>query len=250
MSDSQFPTEIIKLPSKGLIYPSDNLLSSGELEMYYMRAKDEDILTNINFIKQEIVLDKLLQSLIVTKFNYNDLLITDKEALLLAARILGYGKEYSFNTINPVTKEYQKITIDLTEIKEREIDESIFKKGINEFLFKLPNSGVEVVFKLLTLSDDKKIDAELKGLKKINSTASYDITTLLKHIIISVGGLRDTKSIRDFIDNELLARDRKALGDYIKTITPGLELKIMYDFGTGDKEVAVPINVDFFWPES
>ena len=91
------PTEIVDLPSKGLLYPKDNPLSSGKIEMKYMTAKEEDILTNQNFIKSGVVIDKLLQSLIISKINYNDLLIGDKNAIMLASRILSYGANYEFD---------------------------------------------------------------------------------------------------------------------------------------------------------
>ena len=91
-----FPTETIELPSKGLIYPEDNPLSSGKIEMKYMTAKEEDILSNQSYIKDGTVIDKLLQSLIVTKINYKDLIVGDKNAILIASRILGYCAEYSF----------------------------------------------------------------------------------------------------------------------------------------------------------
>ena len=95
-SKFKFPTEIVELPSKGLIYPKDNPLSSGKVEMKYMTAKEEDILTNQNYITKGIVLDKLIESLLVTKVNYNDLINGDKNALLIASRVLGYGKDYEF----------------------------------------------------------------------------------------------------------------------------------------------------------
>lgn len=249
MSELKFPTEIVKLPSQGLPYPENHPLSKGEVEIKYMTAYHEDILTNINYVKQGIVLDKLLQALIVTKFPYEDLLLCDKEALLLASRILGYGKEYSFQTRNTVNGEFEKITIDLTEIKEKEINLDLFKKGINEFEFELPNTSTVLKFKLLNIKDSKDIDAEIKGLKKINSSASHELTTMLKFMILSVGGVSDKKTIREFVDGMFLARDRKAFSNYIKEITPGIDLKTYYDFGNGNEEVAVPIDTNFFWPE-
>jgi hypothetical protein len=90
----KFPTEVVELPSKGLLYPEGHPLSSGTVEIKYMTAKEEDILTNLNYIKQGIVIDKLLQSLIVTPFDYDDLLVGDKNSLMISARVLGYGKEY------------------------------------------------------------------------------------------------------------------------------------------------------------
>ena len=92
----KFPTEQVELPSKGLPYSPDSPLSQGVIEMKYMSAKEEDILTNINLLKNGTVIDKLLQSMIITSINYDDLLISDKNALLIAARILGYGKDYEF----------------------------------------------------------------------------------------------------------------------------------------------------------
>ena len=98
MEENKFkvPTETVELPSKGVLYPELNPLSSGKIEMKYMTAREEDILTNASYIKQGIVIDKLLQSLIVTKIDYNDLLVGDKNALMIAARVLAYGGKYTF----------------------------------------------------------------------------------------------------------------------------------------------------------
>ena len=84
MSESKFkfPTEVIDLPSKGLLYPKENPLSSGKVEMKYMTAREEDILTNQNYIKNGTVIDELLKSLIITKINYNDLVVGDKNAIM------------------------------------------------------------------------------------------------------------------------------------------------------------------------
>ena len=107
-----FPSEEVTLPSKGLLYPEGHPLKKGVIEMKYMSAKEEDILTNPNLIKNGTVIDKLLKSLIVTPIDYNNLLLGDKNAVLVAARILGYGKDYTFE-FNGEEK-----TIDLTEIKD------------------------------------------------------------------------------------------------------------------------------------
>jgi len=119
------PTETIELPSKGLIYPSDNPLSSGTVEIKYMTAKEEDILTNQNYIANGSVLDKLLKSLIVSDINYNDLLIGDKNAIMVSARILGYGAEYRFNYDNV------EEVVDLSKLENRVLDESLYTKGLN-----------------------------------------------------------------------------------------------------------------------
>ena len=151
MSELKFPTEEVELPSKGLIYPKDNPLSSGKIEMKYMTAKEEDILTNENLIKNGTVLDKLLQAVIVSDINFKDLIIGDKNAILIAARILGYGKDYTFEYNN------EQVTIDLTELQLKYLDEGVIEKGVNLFSFKLPHSGIDITYKILTQGDDNKI---------------------------------------------------------------------------------------------
>jgi hypothetical protein len=167
-----FPTEQIELPSKGLLYPKESPLSKGVLEMKYMSAKEEDILTNVNFLRQGIVIDKLLQSLIITPINYNDLLVGDKNALLVAARVLGYGKDYEFEFTDPETNFKQNITVDLTTLEPKPLHESI-KPGQNEFEVSLP-TGAVVTIKLLTHGDENKIEKEIEGLKRINPNESYN----------------------------------------------------------------------------
>jgi len=248
MSELKIPTEIISLPSKGLLYPKNHPLSSGNIEMRYMSAREEDILTNSNFIKQGIVIDKLLQALIVTDVKYDDILIGDKNAIMIAARILGYGKDYSFVYSDESGNE-KKGTVDLSELKEKEIDEELYKNG-NEFSMNFPETGNTITFKLLTHGDDKNIDLEIKGLKKLNPNESYDVTTRLKYIITSINGLRDTNSIRSFIDKNLLASEARALRKYYNKVSPDVDLRYYPDEeGYTGEGIAIQIGPDFFWPD-
>jgi hypothetical protein len=132
----KYPTEEIDLPSKGLIYDPNSPLSSGKVTMKYMTAKEEDILSNANFIKNGTVIDKLLQSMIATPdVDYNSLLNGDKNAILIAARILGYGKDYEVIFTDPKTGSTEKATVDLTLIEAKPLDESLYTPGKNEFNF-------------------------------------------------------------------------------------------------------------------
>jgi len=243
MEENKFklPTEIVELPSKGLIYPKENPLSSGKIEMKYMTAKEEDILSNQSYIQKGTVLDKLVQSLIVSQIDYDDMIVGDKNAVMIAARVLGYGKEYSFSYNG------ESYDVDLSILNNKELDESLFNQGINEFDFTLPYSDTKITFKLLTHKDEKKITAELEGLKKINKDNSSELTTRLKYIITSVGGNRETKTIREFVDTYLLARDSRALRDYIRKIQPDVNMNFTTN---GDEEVAIPININFFWVDA
>ena len=241
------PTENVELPSKGLLYPKDNLLSSGTVEMKYMTAKEEDILSNQNYIKQGVVFDKLLKSLIVSNINYDDLTIGDKNAILIAARILGYGKDYQIKYPHPVTGEDEIITIDLAELKNKDVDYSLYKDN-NEFTFTLPRSKNEITFKILTHRDERQIDDELKGLKKANLSA--EVTTRLKQSILAVNGNREKKDVREFVDNFMLASDARALREYIKQISPDLNLTFTFVGSDGYTEegVDLPIDTSFFYP--
>lgn len=251
MADLKIPTEIITLPSKGLVYPETSLLAKGEIEMRYMSARDEDILTNINFIKQGTAIDKLLRSLIVTPIDIDDLIVGDKNAILFAARILGYGKDYSFKFRNELTGKDEEYTVDLTILKEREIDEKVFEKGKNEFTFVLPRSQNNVTFKFLTGKDEKSIDAEIKGLQKIDANGSFENTTRLKHMITAVNGKSDRVSIIDFVDNYLLAPDSRALKKYYNELSPDIDTTITIDKdGYVQEGVVIPIGISFFWPDS
>ncbi len=241
MAEFKFPTEEIEIPSKGLVYPEDNPLSSGKVEIKYMTAKEEDILTNQAYIQKGIVLDKLLESVVVSKINIDDLVIGDKNALLIATRILGYGGNYEVNI-----KGNDEV-IDLTELENKDIDESSFMKGVNEFTFTLPSSNTVVTYKLLTGKDEKAIERELAGLKKINKNSSPELSTRLKHIILSVDGDTEKKSIREFVDGYLLARDSRALREHIRDTQPDVDLNVILDSG---EEVRVPIGLNFFWPDA
>ena len=240
----KFPTETITLPSKGLLYPEDNPLSSGEIEIKYMTAREEDILTNQNYIKNGTVIDRLLKSVIISKINYDDLLIGDKNAIMIATRILGYGSNYSYNYKG------EESTIDLSELENKEIDESLFVKGKNEFKYKLPHSKNEITFKLLIQKDEKKIDREIEGLKKIDKNGSFELSTRMKHLILSINGSYESKDIREFVDNYFLAKDSRALREYIREIQPDVDLTTTIIKDNGDSEdITLPININFFWPD-
>jgi hypothetical protein len=246
MAEFKLPTETVELPSKGLLYPEGSPLAKGEIEMKYMTAKEEDILTNANYISKGVVIDKLLQSLIVTPgVNYNDFLIGDKNAIMVAARILSYGKDYEF------TYRGERVSIDLTTIEPKEVDYSLFESKKNEFEFTLPTSGNIVTFKLLTHNDERNIDRELEGLKKINKENTPEVTTRLKYMITSVNGLREPKDIRQFVDNYMLAKDARALREEYSKISPDVNLVFNFEGEDGVEEgIDLPIGITFFWPDA
>ena len=262
VSDYKFPTEIIELPSNGLVYPKDNPLSSGKIELKYMTAKEEDILTTQSYIKDGSVLDRLFQSLIVSNgdglpIKYVDLVVGDKNAIMVASRILGYGKEYNVEVTDPFGGEKQKETIDLTQFENKEYDGSNqIELHKNEFEFELPQSKRLITFQLLTESKERKVKHELEAVKKqskkMGDVTSKELTTRLKNMVVSVDGDSDKNVINRFVDNELFAIDSKALRSYIKEIGPDIDLtwEFISDETGERKEMSMPMGTNFFWPES
>ena len=246
MAEFKLPTETIDLPSKGLMYSKENPLSEGKIEMKYMTAKEEDILTNQNYIKNGVVIYKLLQSLITNKdVKYDDLLIGDKNAIMVAARILSYGKDYEFSY------EGEDQSIDLSLINPKDIKEELYKDGKNEFSFTLPHTENQVTFKILTHGDEKRIEQEVKSLKKINKSSSNEVTTRFAHIITSINGSSEKKDIREFVNNYLLAKDARELRKYYQEVSPDLDMKVYLNTSTGEEEVSdLPIGLNFFWPDA
>ena len=249
----KFPTEVVSLPSKGLLYPEEHPLSGGQIEIKYMTAKEEDILTSRTLIQKGIVLDKLMESVIVQDgVQLDDLLLGDKNAVMIATRILGYGKDYTVSIQDPDSNEKQEETFDLTKLKDKVIDEKLFKDRKNEFEFDLPASKVKITFKLLTHKDEKAVDEELKALKKFQkgSGVTSEITTRLKKAITSVDGDQTLKRINEFVDYELLSRDSLALREYLREITPDVDMSFTFvSEQTGEPtEMDIPLNVEFFWP--
>ena len=240
-NQSMFPTDEVTLPSKGLIYPPENPLSKGTLEMKYMTAKEEDILTNDSYIKNGTVIDKLLQSLIVTPINYNDLIVGDKNAIMIAARVLGYVTDYSF------TSDDEEHTVALTEVSDKALqEEHLLEKGKNEFSFLLPTIQKNITFKILTHGDEKKIQNEIAGIKKLNNS-NPEGSTRLKYIITSVADSREPKDIREFVDNYLLAKDAREFRKHVLEVQPDVDLTFFPD--DGGEAVAIPIGASFFYPD-
>ncbi|WWT39325.1 hypothetical protein [Microcystis phage Mel-JY01] len=256
---SNFPTEIINLPSRGLPYPEGHPLSSGTIEMKYMTAKEEDILTSPNLIKSGKVLPKLFQSLIVTPVQYGDILLCDMNAILIAARILAYGKDYAVEVEDPFSPDTkQKVVIDLTQIEDENIDYSKLTPGKNRFEFTLPHSKRIVEFKLLNNRDEEQIKEEIKSNSKgkLKSDISTERSTTLKYMITGVSDdngsmITDRAGIIKFVDYELFALDARELRSYMKKMMPGTDLTFTFvsDITGEESQMDIPVGVNFFWPK-
>ena len=140
----------------------------------------------------------------------------------------------------------EKETIDLSQLENKEFDESQITQGLNEFQFTLPHTQTPITYKILTGKDEKKLEKEIEGIKRIKKDSNPSLSTRLKYIITSVNGETGSKEVREFVDNFLLAIDSKTLRKHLRDTQPDVDLRYIDEDG---KEVAIPIGISFFWPE-
>jgi hypothetical protein len=249
-----FPTETIELPSKGVLYEEGNPLRSGKVELKYMTAKEEDILTSQNLIQQGTVIDKLLKALVVGNVPYHKLLLGDKNAIMIAARVLGYGADYEAEINDPWTNEKEKLKINLQDLKHI----SGLKKGKNyvdgknEFDFELPVSKRKLKWKILNHGDEVKIALELKKNQrgKRRDDPKTELTTRMKYMIIGIDGDESDIAINKFVKNQFLAQDSRAFREHVQEISPDVDMSVWYySESTGNEQkMKLPLGVNFFWP--
>ena len=250
------PTEFVELPSRGQFYPTDHPLHGKDvIEMRFMTAKDEDILTSPALLKKGIAIDRLLQNLVVdSNINPNNLLIGDKNAMLLAARISGYGEEY------PV--ELQCNSCGATEEHEFNLSELTLNHGIQPsenssvsltdrgtFVAELPKTKFSAEFRLLTGEDETYLQQSLEKLKKYNLPEA-SATTLLKRLVVSVNGVEVPSEVNNFIDN-MPAQDARFLRACVQTVTPNIDMSQEVECSScgAVTEMEVPFTSEFFWPK-
>jgi len=249
MTEQKFPTEIIDLPSAGKVYPKDSPLSKGKLEIQYMTAKHEDILTSQNLIKKGVVIETLLDALIITPdVTVDDLVLGDKNAVMVAARILAYGPEYIAQVSSPGTGDTVSFTFNLADCPFKIIPDDVKMEG-NEFTVELPISKAVIKFKLLTGRDEREISKELESYKKTGTNILPELTTGLRYSIISVDGDDNKSTITNFVNN-LLSRDSLFLRQEMNRVSPDIELRQEIEMEGETVAVDIPVTVDFFWPST
>ena len=248
MSEHKFPTEVIDIPSGGKVYSKESPLADGKIELKYMTTREEDILMSENLIKKGVVIDKLLQSLIVTEgVKQEHLVLGDKNAVLVAARILAYGPEYTCEVTNPNNPE-QKVehTFDLTQCPFKQTVDGVDYSG-NSFDYETPIGKTKIKFKLLTGIEEKQIEKDLQQTSKFGYNA--EVSTRLRYTITEVDGDNKPETITAFSQN-MLARDSMALRNYIQEISPDIDLTSEIEIGGEPVSVSIPLTVGFFWPKS
>lgn len=232
---SNVPGEIVDLPSQGKFYPKNHPLRSGKIEMKYMTAREEDILTNPSYLRQGVVIEKLLDSMIITPgVTYNDILKCDTNTLIVAARILGYGKQYVAQTITK-DKKVEKFEIDLTQLDLNYVDVEPDEDGLLTYKTSV---GTEFKVRLLNNKQAKEINQE------------QFVTSFLKQTIVSINGKTSTNEILNYIDNDLRITDSRELQLFMIQSTPGIDLSIEISDGQGGvTKTGFQLDSSFLWPE-
>ena len=249
------PTEFVELPSKGIFYPSDHPLSAVEsVEIRFMTAKEEDILTSRSLLKEGVALDRMLQNLLVDRsIDIDTLLVGDKNALLVAARRTGYGPEYETTTTCPACDSTVEYSFDISEPKcvdfyAEASDWSATIQDSGQVDITLPMTRATVTCRFLTSKDENRLikEAERKQRKKIESSATTDT---FRSYIVAVNGDSDRITSESFVQ-AMPARDARTLRRIYGSVVPNIDLTQDFECSecghTADMEV--PLAIDFFWP--
>ena len=246
------PTEFVPLPSFGLVYsPNSPLHNLKEIEVRYMTAIDEDILTSRSLLRSGKAIDAVLKNCILdARINPEELLSGDKNALITFLRVSGYGPEYKVEIDCPSCEETSKYEFDLSQLEMKTLDVEPIEQGENRFHIQLP-TGTHIEFKFLNSAEEKEIsDAQARIKRSTNSPIDRNVTTRLKNTIISIDGNNDPSLINQYVDT-LNVRDSRALRKYMEDNTPDIDMNQEFNCPhCGHRgEVDVPISVGFFWPD-
>lgn len=255
------PTEFVDLPSKGLYYPEDHPLHNVEsVEIKHMTAKEEDILASESLIRKGVAIDRMLQSLLIDdSLKVKDLLVGDKNALTVAARISGYGADYRTKVTCPACGTTQEFEFDLEEkaavgagFDREQLNENLEGVEITNngtFLVDLPKSGQTVELKMLTGADEEKLEKFQKQKEKTSNGLSSLLTDTMKSIVIAVGDVRERQQINTFVEN-MPALDSRYLRGIYQKLVPNIDMTQEFQCNNCNHTQAleVPVTTDFFWP--
>lgn len=253
--DWEIPYESVPIPSEGLIYSPDSFLyKKNTIQIKSMTAKEEDILMSQAYIKDGLVIDKLLESCITDKnIKPNEILVGDKNAILIAIRITGYGDDYHVTHTCNNCDHKNNVTVVLSELPIKRLEIKSVAEGQNLFEFVLPVSKKKINFKYQTGKDQREQEEIEKNLSKIGinkKTENTLVTSLLENFIVAIDGVTDKNKIKSFI-NSMPALDSKKLREYYSKNEPGISNNWKYTCLSCkfENEFNFPLTSEFFWPK-
>lgn len=248
----EVPVEAAPLPSQGIVYPKNSSLYGQEtLAIKAMTAREEDILMSRAYSKAGTTITELIKSCLIDKsVDPGDLLVGDRQALIVSIRITGYGADYECDVTCPACGVRSTSTFDLSSLEITRMSTQPIQPGTNEFQVTLPVSKKSIILKFMTGRDEEELNLTLERRKKLLGEGSENfITSRLAHQIISVDGITDKNKINIFVTN-MPARDSLFLRDFVAKNEPGISMKSPHNCKScnATSEVALPMGVSFFWP--
>ena len=249
------PTEFVELPSKGEFYPEGHPLKGQDsIEIKQMTAKEEDLLTSKTLLKKGVAIDRLIQSLIVDKrINPDTLLIGDRNALLIAIRVSGYGNEYKTKITCPSCSTTQESEFDLNTFNVYNGDDiselDITNNGDGTFTTILPKTQLKIIFRLLSGKDEKNLMLGMKSDRQ-NKIHERGITRQLSNFIVSVNDNSTTEAV-NYVVNNVPSIDSRHMRLAYRLAAPNIDLTQVFICKECDHEqdLEVPLTADFFWPD-
>lgn len=247
------PVETVPLPSQGKVYPEGSSLHGKEtIDIRAMTTREEDILTSRALIKKGTVITELIKSCVLDRsINVNDMISGDRNALMVAIRITGYGAEYDaeLECTACQNKEKHNFRLDQLGIKRLAIEPA--RPGENVFMLSLPVSKKNVAFKFLTGRDEEEILLTQERMKKVQSQSETLVSNRLRYSLVEVEGKTDKALINAFVQ-KMPARDSLTLRKYMEANEPGVDMtqRVVCSACGHEEEVQIPIGINFFWPQS
>jgi transcription elongation factor Elf1 len=249
------PTEFVDLPSRGRYYPESHPLHGQDtIEIKHMTAKEEDILTSRSLLKNGTALDRVIQNIIVDKrVNADSLLVGDRNAVVIAARVSGYGPVYETKVACPACGETQEYSFTLNDAEVYEGDGldtlEIKDNGNGTFDVELPRTMVTTTFRLLTGHDEKRLIAKFQKKTKKKGVEN-NVTQQLSNMIVAVNGDGTPQAIQYLIDN-MPSMDSRHLRLAYRLAAPNVDLTQNFECSEcgHEQDMEVPLSADFFWPD-
>ena len=250
----EVPVESVPLPSRGAIYPpSSSFCGKETVDLRAMTAREEDILMSRAYLKRGTVVDELIKSCMTEKgADPRDLTMGDKNSLMVAMRITGYGSEYRVEATCPSCSKTGPQTFDLGNLEIKRLQIEPVRPRENAFSFTLPVTKKQVVFKFLTGHDQTEMAIIAERMRSITPDApETSVTTFLDRSVIAVNDVAEKAKISTFIKN-MPAHDSRTLRKFIKSNEPNIDMTnemTCQSCGEASK-VDMPIGSSFLWPDS
>jgi hypothetical protein len=249
----EVPVESVPLPSRGVIYSPDSLIYNTEtLQIKAMTAREEDILSSQAYIKENSVVENLIVSCLMEKsIDVNDLIIGDRNALMVSIRITGYGTDYKIKHSCESCSHSNEVVVDLSKLGIKRLVEEPLAPGKNIFQYQLPVTKKNIHYKFLNGHNQKEIALIQQRLKKSGIVYDNTVTNYLENTIVSIDGITDKNKIKHFIIN-MPALDSRKLRQHMREAEPGIDMKWKYDCNScnHNNNIQLPITSEFFWPST